>query len=298
MSRERRHPDFILLNVGHAVHNADWNWKNVCSPFTRIHLVEDGGARIIRDGTTYELKKDHLYLTPSYVNHGYECEGRLSLYYIHIYEETDDQPGIFDLVDFPVEIEADPLVVQLIKRLASMNPDRKLSYYNPESYDNSATLIRNIALHNTMSPAFEMEAQGIIKQIFSRFLINASDKKLDIDKRILHVLHYIHTNIDKPINIEELAAICFLTKDHFIRLFKKDMSCTPGKYISQKKIEKAQRTMLLKDISIKDLAYGLGFENISYFNRFFKKMTGENPGSHKKKMRLSGRSNSGFGNAD
>ncbi|MCF6405997.1 AraC family transcriptional regulator [Chitinophaga filiformis] len=294
MNREQKHPDFILLNVGHAVHNADWNWKNVCSPFTRIHLVENGAARIIREGKTYELKKDHLYLTPSYVNHGYECEGHLSLYYLHIYEETDNQPSIFDLVDFPVEIAADPLTVQLIKRLAGINPDRGLKYYDPVSYDNSSTLIKNIALQKTTPMAFEMEAAGIIKQVFSRFLVHASDRDLDIDERILKALQYIHRNIDKPVTVEELTANSFLSKDHFIRLFKKSMGCTPGRYISQKKIEKAQRVMLLKkDVSIKELAYNLGFENISYFNRFFKKMTGENPGSYRKKLRMLGESAEG-----
>ena len=290
MNREQNYPDFILLNVGHAVHNADWNWKNVCSPFTRIHLVVNGSAGIIREGRTYELKKDHLYLTPSYIDHGYECAGHLSLYYIHIYEETDHSPSIFDLVDFPVEIAADPLTIQLIKRLADINPDRELKYYDPVSYDNSSTLVKNIAFQKTRPLAFEMEAAGIIKQVFSRFLVHASDKDLHIDERILKALQYVHTNIDKPVNVEELAAMSFLSKDHFIRLFKNSMGCTPGKYISQKKIEKAQRVMLLENISVKDLAYSLGFENISYFNRFFKKMTGENPGSYKRKMRIPGRS--------
>jgi AraC-like DNA-binding protein len=284
MSAVGKFPDFILLNVGHADHNADWNWKNVCSPFTRIHLIEDGTASIIREDGICELKKDHLYLTPSYVSHGYECEGKLSLYYIHIYEEMDGRPSIFDLVDFPVEVEADPLIIQLIQRLALISPELQLELYDPGSYDNSTTLIKNIALHKTMPRALEMEARAIVQQVFSRFLARASDKNLDLDQRILKALHYIHTNIDRPINIEDLTALSFLTKDHFIRLFNKNMGCTPGKYINQKKIEKAQQIMLIKDLSIKDIAFGLGFENISYFNRLFKKMTGINPGSYKKKL--------------
>lgn len=288
MSGERKFPDFILLNIGHAVHHADWNWKNVCSPFTRIHLVESGTAKIIREDRTCELKKGRLYLTPSYVSHGYECEGNLSLYYIHVYEEMNGRPGIFDLFDFPLEIEADPLTVQLIRRLALINPDRQLEFYDPGAYDNSSTLIKNIAHSRAMPLAFEMETQGIIKQVFSRFLAQATDRNLDLDKRILQSLHHISTNIDKPVNVEDLAAMSFLTKDHFIRLFKKQMGCTPGKYINQKKIEKAQQTLLLRNISIKDLAYSLGFENISYFNRLFCKMTGTNPGIYKKKIRIRG----------
>jgi AraC-like DNA-binding protein len=286
MSRELTQPNFILLNIGQALHNADWNWKIVCSQFIRIHFIESGTAKLIRDNKVYRLHKDHLYLTPAYTNHGYECDGPLSLYYIHIYEELSNHPSIFDLMDFPVEIQADQLTIQLIKRLAEINPERKLQYFDPWSYDNLPTLVRNISLQKSVPFGYEMEAQGIIKQLLSRFLVQASDKKLNIDKRIQQSLHYIRTNLHKPISIDVLAETCFLTKDHFIRLFKKNMGCTPGKYINEKKIEKAQRMMLTQDITIKDLAYSLGFENNSYFNRFFKKMTGENPGSHKKKILL------------
>lgn len=29
----------LILNVGLAIHNADWNWKNVSSPFTRLYYI-------------------------------------------------------------------------------------------------------------------------------------------------------------------------------------------------------------------------------------------------------------------
>ena len=41
---EQMHP--LVLNVGLAVHNADWNWKNVNSPFTRLYYVTEGSAQI------------------------------------------------------------------------------------------------------------------------------------------------------------------------------------------------------------------------------------------------------------
>ncbi|NML39160.1 AraC family transcriptional regulator [Chitinophaga sp. G-6-1-13] len=286
MSREQAPPNFILLNIGHAVHHADWNWRKVCSPFIRVHFVESGTARLIREDKTYDLKKNHLYLTPAYTSHGYKCEGHLSLYYIHIYEEQGNHSSLFDLIDVPVEIKADPLTIQLIKRLACIHPERKLPHFDPWSYDNLPTLVRNIARQNAAPLGYEMETQGIIRQIISRFLMQATDKNLHIDKRIQQSLHYIRTHLHKPISVDALAENSFLTKDHFIRLFKRDMGCTPGKYINGQKIEKAQRIMMTRDIAIKDLAYGLGFENDAYFNRFFKKQTGENPGNYKKRIRL------------
>ncbi|QJB31935.1 helix-turn-helix transcriptional regulator [Chitinophaga oryzae] len=285
MSKELTHPYFMLLNTGRAVHNADWNWRNVCSPFIRIHFIESGTAKLLREDKTYELKKNHLYLTPAYTTHGYQCEGPLSLYYIHIYEEPGNQQSVFDLVDVAVEIKAAPLVIQLIKRLTAIHPERKLPHFDPWSYDNGPTLVRSIARQKAAPLGYEMEAQGIIRQIVSRFLQQAADKNLRIDKRIRQSLHYIRTHLDRPISVDTLAESCFLTKDHFIRLFKKDMGSTPGKYIQEQKIEKARRMIMTRDIPVKDLAYSLGFENDAYFNRFFKKMTGENPGSYKKKIR-------------
>jgi AraC-like DNA-binding protein len=284
MNKEDIRRDFILLNAGYACHNADWNWKDVCSPFARIHFVRSGTAEIIREDGVYELKKNHLYLTPSYTRHTYQCNDRLELYYLHIYEDLSDSPSIFDLISFPVEVEADLLVFRLIKRLIEINPEKELQYYDPDSYDNSTTLANNIARQKNAPIAFELETQGILKLIISRFLVEAEYKNGHLGKRILNSLYHIHKNIGQADNLAYLAKMSFLTKDHFIRLFKKEMKCTPGKYINRKRIETAQLRLLIDDMSIKDIAYSLGFDNISYFNRLFKKMTGETPGEYKKKI--------------
>lgn len=284
MRREELKKDFILLNVGYAYHNADWNWKNVHSPFSRIHYVKKGSAKIIREDGVFELREGHLYLTPSYVRHSYECDGILELYYIHLYEDPGKNLSIFDLIDFPVEVRASSVDAFLIERLIEINPARELKYYDPKSYEDSSTVAKNIVIQQKSPFAFEMETQGIIKLMISRFLAQAIYKNEHIEERILKCLHYIHKNIDKPIDIDNLIGICHLSKDHFIRLFKKEMNCTPGKYINQKKIEIAQLKMLIENISITEIAYGLGFENISYFNRLFTKLVGENPGKYKKRM--------------
>ncbi|NDW19653.1 AraC family transcriptional regulator [Dysgonomonas sp. 216] len=286
MNRKELKQDFILLNVGYANHNADWNWKNIQSPFARIHYVKNGNAKIIRQDGVYELKKGHLYLTPSYTKHGYECNDILELYYIHLYEDFGKNLSLFDMMDFPVEIKADTLDIQLIERLININPERELKYYDPRSYDNSDTVAYNIAIQQKSPLAFEMETHGIINQLLSRFMVQAVYKNENIEKRILKCIYFIHKNIDQTIDIHDLAEICCLTKDHFIRLFKKEMNCTPGKYINQKKIETAQLRILIDDVSIKDIAYGLGFDNVSYFNRLFTKITGERPGKYKKKILL------------
>ena len=49
MNREDFNQNFILRNIGYDYHEADWNWKNVKSPFSRIQIVIKGNAKIMRD---------------------------------------------------------------------------------------------------------------------------------------------------------------------------------------------------------------------------------------------------------
>ena len=283
-SREKNRLNFTLLNVGYAVHNADWNFKNIKSPFARIHYVCEGEAHIILENEVIKLQSGYLYLTPAHVHHGYDCIGKLSLYYIHIYENPAIRSSIFDHYTFPKVIQANPLLQELIIRLHQINPGSALSIYDPKSYENPAELMKSIALQVASPFAREAESQAIIQLLMSRFLAGATNKIPQIEKRLIRVLDYIDGHIHQPISIDQLADLTFLSKDHLIRLFKKHMKETPVSYINRKKIEKAQLMMLAEDSSIQELSFRLGFENISYFNRLFKKITGETPTSYRRNM--------------
>ncbi len=278
--------NFTLLNIGHATHNADWNWTNVNSPFSRLYWVDGGNARIVLPDGTYNLTPGHLYLIPSFTLHSYACDGYFSLYYIHVYEEQSDGLSITEQMNPAVEVEATDIDILLVRRLLVINPDRELKRYDPSFYDNSQTLVKNISENAQLPYYLLVETKGILQQLFSRFLRDAQKKIEVTDNRVLKALHYIRKNIDKPIGINQLSELCFLTDDHFIRLFKNAMKCTPTQYINQKKIEKAQVMLVIDDIPIKEIAYNLAFDNASYFNKLFKKITGLTPCEYKNKLHL------------
>ncbi len=267
----------LVLNVGLAVHQGDWNWKNVNSPFTRLYYVTEGTAKIILPAGMQELRPDHLYLIPSFVTHSYVCDSRFCHYYLHIYEDHESSSGLLESWDFPIEIPARPLELQLVKRLCDINPSMKLSQSDPTTYDNNPTLIQNIYKNKQRLFCDKVESRGILYQLISRFLKNAKPKVEVSDDRIQKVLAYIRKNTHEPIEISSLAEMCSLSKDHFIRLFKKEVGITPHHYINQKKIEKAQLVLATDRMPIKNVAYLLAYEDYSYFIRLFKKSTGMTP---------------------
>lgn len=275
-------PELILLNIGLAVHQGDWNYKNVHSPFARIYLVTDGTAKLHLPDGVQDLTPHHLYLIPPFTYHSYECHHYYKHYYIHIYEDHFAGKRILEDYLLPTQVDATLLEVMLVEKLAQINPGRELKQYDPSSYDNTPSLMQNINLHTQNSIYTVMETKGILFQLLALFFKQATNKYETTDNRILQVLQYIRKNVEKPIGIEELIGMCYLSKDHFIRLFKKEMQTTPVQYINQKKIEKAQLMLITGNQSVKDIAYMLSFENVYYFNRLFKKYTGTTPIEYKK----------------
>ena len=267
----------LILNVGLAIHNADLNWRNVNSPFTRLYYVTEGAARILLPTGIQELKPDHLYLVPSFTTHSYLCDTHFVHYYLHIYEDHQSESSILEDFSFPTEIPAGDLELPLIKRLCGINPTMQLPQSDPTSYDNNPTLIKNIIKNKQRTFCDKVESRGIVYQLMARFLKDAQPKTEINDDRIQKVLSYIRKNIYKTIDIDSLAAISCLSKDHFIRLFKKEINNTPLQYINQKKIEKAQLILITDSMPVKNISYLLAYEDHSYFNRLFKKLTGVTP---------------------
>ena len=269
--------NLLLLNVGLATHNADWNWKDISSPFTRLYYVSEGHARVILPSGVQELKVNHLYLIPAFTVHSYQCDSYFRHYYLHVYEDTRSKTSFFEDWDFPVEVAAKEMDLSLVKRLCEINPAMKLKQSDPNTYDNNPTLIQNILRNKQRMFFHQIESRGIIYQLFSRFMKDAKPKTNVTDNRIQNVLAIIRKKIYEKITIHQLAESCNLSEDHLIKLFKKETGSTPLQFINHKKIEKAQLILAFNDMPIKNVAYALSFENHSYFNRLFKTMTSMTP---------------------
>lgn len=277
---EQMHP--LVLNVGLAVHNADWNWKNVNSPFTRLYYVTEGSAQIELPDGIYTLSPKHMYFIPAFTIHTNICKSNFVHYYLHIYEDHYSDNDWLDHWKFPVEIEATDLDLALFKRLCEINPHMTLQKSDPTTYDNNPTLMQNLIKNRQRAFCDKVESRGIVFQLLSRFFKQGQSKIEMEDNRIAKTVLYIRKHLNEAIELEKLAEISCLSKDHFIRLFKKELGTTPLQYINQKKIEKAQLLLITEELAVKEIAFQLAFYDYSYFNRLFKKTTGVTPQEYRR----------------
>ena len=272
----------LLLNIGYASHYGDWNWKNVSSPFVRIFYVLEGTAQVHFANETHTLTPGHMYFIPPFVTHSYSCDALFKHIYLHIYDDYGAHYMMLDGYDMPFEVEPHPMDLKLIEHLIEVNPPMQLPHSNPLSYDNKTTLSQCVLRNKHRSIGLRVESRGILFLLLSRFLEKAKKKVEAEDKRIQKAINYIHTHISQPITIEELANQACLSKDHLIRLFKKEAGDSPLQYINHRKIEQAQLMLVTDNISVKRIAYMLGYNDYSYFIRLFKKITGVSPLEYRK----------------
>ncbi len=97
------------------------------------------------------------------------------------------------------------------------------------------------------------------------------------DNALQPAIQYILENNIGDITVSKLSEVCNMSPSGFRSSFKKNMGVSPIDYISDLKIQKAQALLADSSISITDIAHNLGFSDVSYFSRFFRKQTGYSP---------------------
>jgi AraC-like DNA-binding protein len=89
---------------------------------------------------------------------------------------------------------------------------------------------------------------------------------------------YFHNNLSNHITLSMLCSEMNYSKVHLCRIFKKLKHTTPIGYFIQLKIEKAQRIIQeCPDLTLADIANSLGFDDVYYFSKVFKRVTGRTP---------------------
>ena len=101
------------------------------------------------------------------------------------------------------------------------------------------------------------------------------------DPKIGAVLSYINENLGRELSVDELAEQAYLSRYHFMRLFKAQTGSTVHAYVRQKRLLYAAR-LIREGESAARAAAESGFSDYSAFHRAFRECFGISPGQLKK----------------
>lgn len=108
-------------------------------------------------------------------------------------------------------------------------------------------------------------------RILSDASFNNSEQFTYNSRRIEKTLEYMNQNFDKPITLNEVARLANMSDAAFSRFFKQRTGNTFIDSLTEIRLGHASRMLIDTTQSIAELAYHCGFNNISNFNRIFKK---------------------------
>lgn len=103
--------------------------------------------------------------------------------------------------------------------------------------------------------------------------------------KVAEIIAYCNDNFDKPLRLETISSLFYISPYHFIRLFKKMTGFTFTEYINTVRIREAQRLIRETRHKMIQIAGFAGFTNVSHFNRKFKEVTNMSPMEYRKMVK-------------
>lgn len=175
----------------------------------------------------------------------------------------------------------------------SSAPLSRLNYIfkeNPAARDAVASCIK------TINEEFQLKQDGYeiaisiqIKQIILTLLRADSRKVIPAREnsdiiRLRPVLDYIDAHLSDKLQVEEACKLANMSYHYFVKYFKKTMGISFVDYITLKKIRRAERLLLTKDLSISQIGEEVGMSNMAHFYKMFRKFKECSPNEYRKKM--------------
>jgi AraC-like DNA-binding protein/ligand-binding sensor protein len=94
---------------------------------------------------------------------------------------------------------------------------------------------------------------------------------------IARAKQYINAHLDERISLDEVAAHVCVSPFYFCKIFKQATGMTLTEYINRRRVEWAKRKLLNPHARVTEVAFDVGYQSLSQFNRSFLRYAGESP---------------------
>ena len=132
---------------------------------------------------------------------------------------------------------------------------------------------------------YEMQSLGAFYELLSLFCLGYLDEKGDrTSRRLQSAKEYLEQNFNRPVRLEQLAYLSDMSVTNFRREWAKQYSEAPMQYRDSVRLFYAKEYLDCGYYTVSEIAQKCGFDDVSYFVRFFKKKTGITPGEYKKRV--------------
>ena len=227
--------------VGEEWNDVVWDSRHFQIQYHRLYLLTSGTAKIRLIDREVELVPGRVYFIPAYSVANSHIDGKMEKYYIHF--------------------QVDSPLCEMYRYLTDS--------FSVPALPETEFLFRTVLdSFSDGSHAARMRVQGAMNMIMSDFAREMSLES-NVITRFEPVLTYINGHFAEDISLAYLAELMNISKMYFSNYFKRVFNVSPKQYILGKRLTESQRLLLETNMSVKEIAYAVGFENENYFSEFF-----------------------------
>ncbi|MBE6679204.1 MAG: helix-turn-helix domain-containing protein [Ruminococcaceae bacterium] len=244
-------------SVGISYCDGTYHMKRGFSTHTVVEYILDGEGYVCMNGEKHLVTKDQIYILKSGIRHDYYSCAKNPWKKIFI-----NLKGTLPLI--------------LLKEYGLADS----WLYNGENLKPMFEKISSLI----SSQVSNEECQQIVTTMYMELLMKLHRTKMRAahSKEAVAMKDFLDANYSRLVGNEELAAHIFHSADYCVKLFKKEYGMTPYNYQMEQKMTLACQILRQTDMSVKEVAASVGYNDTHYFSRLFKQKRGISPKAYKK----------------
>ena len=190
--------------------------------------------------------------------------------------------------------------LEVLKRIKGVKPSMPVLYLAREGSEELCLQVFRLGARDYFAMPFDIRAVtkslvGIMAAVSNNKRFRSlpmfenedfSDKPGQADlKKVEKVRCFLEQNYNKDLSLDFLASVASMSKFHFARSFKKLTGLTCCQYLRGTRMREARRLLISSPFSVSEICFAVGYHDLTYFERVFKKAEGGSPSAYRRKFK-------------
>ncbi len=140
--------------------------------------------------------------------------------------------------------------------------------------DDMTSIIKKIESTNTFADLLAY-LKDQLSDLFAQYRMN---------ENVANVLEVIGRDYQKDLSLKDISKELYINPVYLGQLIKRETNSTFAELLNKQRIKAAQQLLLAKNDSIEDVCYAVGYSNVGYFYKVFRKLCGKSPKAYRKQV--------------